>query len=59
MGVASWQFKKFADASSKIWFTMGWNDKLAAGFTNSASLNGDKHSTLQYFFTLAMQQGMM
>lgn len=59
MGMASWQFKKFADASSKIWFTMGWKDKLAAGFTNSASLNGDKHSTLHYFFTLAMQQGML
>jgi NAD(P)H dehydrogenase (quinone) len=59
MGMASWQFKKFADASSKIWFTLGWKDKLAAGFTNSASLNGDKHSTLHYFFTLAMQQGML
>ena len=59
MGMASWQFKKFADASSKIWFTMGWKDKLGAGFTNSASLNGDKHSTLHYFFTLAMQQGML
>jgi multimeric flavodoxin WrbA len=25
------------------------------GFTNSATMNGDKHSTLHYFFTLAMQ----
>ena len=24
MGGASWQFKKFADASSKVWFTRGW-----------------------------------
>ncbi len=58
MGAASWQFKKFADASSKVWFTMGWKDKLAAGFTNSASLNGDKFSTLQYLWTLSQQHGM-
>ena len=24
MGMASWQFKKFADASSKRWFTSAW-----------------------------------
>ena len=35
MGSVSWQFKKFADASSKAWFTMDWKDKIAAGFTNS------------------------
>ena len=55
MGAPSWQFKKFADASSKPWFAQAWKDKLFAGFTNSASMNGDKHSTLQYFVTLAMQ----
>ena len=59
MGMVSWQFKKFADASSKAWFTQGWKDKLAAGFTNSASHNGDKLSTLHYLFTLAMQHGML
>ncbi len=58
MGSVSWQFKKFADASSKQWFGQQWKDKLAAGFTNSASLNGDKHSTLHYFITLAMQHSM-
>ena len=51
MGSVSWQFKKFADASSKQ-----WKDKIFGGFTNSATMNGDKHSTLHYFFTLAMQQ---
>jgi NAD(P)H dehydrogenase (quinone) len=55
MGSVSWQFKKFADASSKAWFTQAWKDKLFAGFTNSASMNGDKHSTLHYLMTLAMQ----
>ncbi len=55
MGSVSWQFKKFADASSKPWFGQQWKDKVFAGFTNSASMNGDKHSTLHYLFTLAMQ----
>jgi len=59
MGMASWQFKKFADATSKRWFTQEWKNKLAAGFTNSASMNGDKHSTLHYFMTLAMQHSML
>ena len=57
MGSVSWQFKKFADASSKPWFGQQWKDKLFAGFTNSASMNGDKLSTLHYLFTLAMQHG--
>lgn len=55
MGSVSWQFKKFADASSKRWFTQEWKNKIFAGFTNSASMNGDKFSTIQYLFTLAMQ----
>lgn len=59
MGGPSWQFKKFADASSRPWFGQQWKDKLAAGFTNSASMNGDKLSTLHYLFTLAMQHGML
>ena len=58
MGAPSWQFKKFADASSKPWFTQQWKDKLAAGFTNSATMNGDKLSTLHYFFTLSQQHSM-
>ena len=57
MGTVSWQFKKFADASSRPWFSQDWKDKLFAGFTNSASMNGDKFSTLSYLFTLAMQHG--
>lgn len=58
MGGPSWQFKKFADASSKPWFNKVWRNKLAAGFTNSATLNGDKYATLQYFWTLSQQHGM-
>jgi len=57
MGSVSWQFKKFADASSRPWFKQAWKDKVFAGFTNSATMNGDKLSTLHYLFTLAMQHG--
>ncbi|AXT45508.1 MULTISPECIES: flavodoxin family protein [Chromobacterium] len=57
MGSPSWQFKKFADASSKVWFTRGWQDKVFGGFTNSASLNGDKQVSLIYLQTLASQHG--
>ncbi|MDE2435700.1 MAG: flavodoxin family protein, partial [Sphingomonadales bacterium] len=35
MGSPSWQFKKFADATSKAWFTRKWADKVFGGFTNS------------------------
>ncbi len=59
MGGPAWQFKKFADASSKPWFTQQWKNKVAAGFTNSASVNGDKGSTISYFITLAMQHSQI
>lgn len=57
MGSAPWQFKKFADASSKAWFTRAWQDKVFGGFTVSASLNGDKQVTLINLQTLASQHG--
>jgi NAD(P)H dehydrogenase (quinone) len=59
MGSVSWQFKKFADVSSKPWFSQAWKNKIAAGFTNSATMNGDKLSTLHYMFTLSMQHSMI
>ncbi|MBB3261813.1 NAD(P)H dehydrogenase (quinone) [Paraburkholderia bannensis] len=59
MGGPAAEFKKFADASSKAWFTQKWRDKIAAGFTNSATMNGDKFSTIQYFVTLSMQHSMI
>ncbi|WP_304166963.1 flavodoxin family protein [Lonsdalea britannica] len=57
MGSVAWQFKKFADASSKVWAERGWQDKVFGGITNSASLNGDKQVTLIYLQTLAAQHG--
>ncbi|GGP49173.1 flavodoxin family protein [Streptomyces abikoensis] len=58
MGTASGAFHVFAEASSKRWFTRAWQDKIAAGFTNSASKSGDKLHTLQFFTVLAAQHGM-
>lgn len=59
MGGPAAQFKAFADASGERWFRSAWKNKLAAGFTVSAGPSGDKLSTLHYFFTLAMQHGMV
>jgi multimeric flavodoxin WrbA len=57
MGNVSWQFKKFADATSKAWFTRAWQDKVFGGFTNSASPNGDKQVAMITLQTLASQHG--
>lgn len=37
----------------------GWKDKLAAGFTNSASQSGDKLNSLVQLAIFAMQHGMV
>lgn len=59
MGGPSGQFKSFADATGERWYVGKWKNKVAAGFTVSSGPSGDKLSTLHYFFTLAMQQGMI
>ena len=59
MGGPAWQFKRVADASSKPWFSQEWKNKIAGGFTTSATTNGDKASTISYFVTLAMQHSMV
>ncbi|MFT6424320.1 MAG: multimeric flavodoxin WrbA [Celeribacter sp.] len=60
MGGPSAQFKAFADATSQTVFAAGslWKDKIAAGFTNSASRAGDKSETLGQLVTFAAQHGM-
>ncbi|NRA29958.1 MAG: flavodoxin family protein [Parvularculaceae bacterium] len=58
MGSVAGEMEMFFDKTSKVWFVQGWKDKLAGGFTNSASLSGDKLSTLQRMATLAAQHGM-
>jgi NAD(P)H dehydrogenase (quinone) len=57
MGSASAPFKGFMDASSKHWGK--WRDKIAAGFTNSASQSGDKLNTLMQLAIFAAQHQMI
>lgn len=52
-------FKAFLDATSGRWSQQVWKDKIAAGFTNSAGVNGDKLGTLQALSLFAMQHGMV
>ncbi len=59
MGSVSAEFARFKDWSSKRWYTDAWKDKIAAGFTGSASWSGDKLNTLSQIMTLAMQHGMV
>jgi multimeric flavodoxin WrbA len=59
MGGVSADFAKFKDWTSKKWMTRSWQDKLAAGFTVSASWGGDKQNTIYQLLTLAQQHGMV
>lgn len=59
MGGASAPFAAFKDATSSRWLNRAWVDKIAAGFTNSASMSGDKVNTLLGFVVTAMQLGMI
>jgi len=59
MGSVSGQFKTFADATSEIWSTNSWSNKLAAGFTVGGNFSGDQLNTIQCFQILAAQHGML
>lgn len=59
MGSASAQFKAFMEASSGLWYAQSWKDKVAAGFTTSASQSGDKLNTLIQLAIFAAQHGMI
>lgn len=59
MGDISSPLRAFFEATSKIWFTLGWKDKVAGGFTNSLNFAGDKAHSLNSILTLAMQHGMI
>ena len=59
MGGVSADFAKFKDWTAKRWMEGKWRDKLAAGFTVSASWGGDKQNTLNQLLTLAAQHGMV
>jgi NAD(P)H dehydrogenase (quinone) len=59
MGGVAAQFKAFLDAMSSAWVAQRWKDKVAAGFTHSSSLSGDKQGTLLYLATNAAQHCMI
>ena len=59
MGSASADMKRFMELTSARWQTQAWADKLAGGFTNSGSQNGDKQNTLVEFATPAAQHAMV
>jgi multimeric flavodoxin WrbA len=60
MGSGSAVFKAFLEAAFRPhWLEQRWKDKIAGGFTNSASQNGDKLSTLTQLSVFAMQMGMI
>ena len=58
-GSASAQFKAFLDATSARWLEGRWANKLAAAFTVSAGMSGDKLATLQQINHFAMQHSMV
>jgi NAD(P)H dehydrogenase (quinone) len=60
MGSASAALKAFMEESFRPqWTEQRWKDKLAAGFTNSAGMSGDKLATLQQLCDFATQHGML
>lgn len=59
MGSISAALKAFMEASSRRWAAGAWKDKLAAGFTNSGSLSGDKLNSLMQIVVFACQHGMI
>ena len=59
MGSIAHQFKKFMEDSSSVWYQRGWKNKIAAGFTNSASQSGDKLNSLIQLSIFAAQHAMI
>ncbi len=53
------EFKAFMEATGSVYSHQRWKNKLAAGFTNSSSTNGDKLHTLISLSLFAAQQGMI
>ena len=59
MGMPSAPFKAFMEGAFEPWARQGWKDKFAGGFTNSASLNGDKTNTQIQLLDFAAHMGMI
>lgn len=60
MGGASAVFRTFVESTSQVWGdNMRWKNKIAAGFTNSGNMAGDKLHTLVDIALFAAQHGMI
>jgi len=59
MGSASAIYKAFLEKAFDKWLQQSWKDKIGAAFTNSASQNGDKLSTLIQLVVFGAQMGMI
>ena len=61
MSIRTWSaFRTFVEATTRVWGDgMRWKDKIAAGFTNSGTMSGDKLHTLVDLALFAAQHGMI
>jgi multimeric flavodoxin WrbA len=59
MGSGSAALKAFMEETILQFLEQRWKDKLAAGFTNSAGMSGDKLLVLQQLAGFAAQHGMI
>lgn len=59
MGSASASFKSFMESTAAFYLAQPWRNKLAAGFTNSGCLCGDKLNTLLQLAVFAAQHSMI
>lgn len=57
MGSVAAGLKEFMEKSSRKWYEQKWKNKIAAGFTNSHSLSGDKSNSLLQLVVLQHSMG--
>ncbi|BFG80856.1 flavodoxin family protein [Paraburkholderia terrae] len=58
-GLVSARLKQFMEDSTRTaWIPQKWRNKLAAGFTNSGAMHGDKLNSLMSMALFAAQHGM-
>lgn len=59
-GLVTAKFKQFMEDSTKpAWIPQKWRNKIAAGFTNSGAMHGDKLNSLISMTLFAAQHGMI
>jgi multimeric flavodoxin WrbA len=59
-GLVTAKFKQFMEDSTKAaWIPQKWRNKIAAGFTNSGAMHGDKLNSLVSMALFAAQHGMI